>query len=234
MIDGCSPDSASITLDTIITSHLGCIPRFVWIDHPAVGRTFVQGALFNATSRRVAALMILQGDCNSFPIQLRQWLRWLPKTTVAIRHSKPKLLLTSANLTSSYREWLARTGCDPTESVVDALIDETSLRALPAPERIRRFDLYVLDRLAQARYPLTLGDLARSLTDTDSYVFASKLESHGPPNGYSSHSVKNAVSRLRRAIGCTGVDGHTVIRTEDDSYLIDRSVVDVTVMHVEE
>ena len=104
------------------------------------------------------------------------------------------------------------------------------LRKIDSP----KLDLYVLDRLARASYALLLDDLAQSLTDYESYVFASRLAARASPDGVSRNAVKNAIKRLRHTIGLVGLEGHVVLQRSEDAYSLNRTVVRITVEHVRE
>jgi hypothetical protein len=214
-------------------------PRVFWIAEQAscnsdVGNEFEHELIGPRDSVKV----ILHGDLATFRCRLdffEAWLTHNPIPRLTLRHSRRALLLDRVGV-SPYREWLSRFGCDPFEAVVDVLLHDFSLRdksrTLGRP--VRRLDLYVIDRLAQARCALSLEDLARSLTDPASYVFAMRLASKARREGFTTNSVKNAVSRLRRALTALGVNGHDAILLDEDTYTLNRSAVRITVEHVQE
>ena len=93
------------------------------------------------------------------------------------------------------------TDCDPSENVLDVLVDARSIleigKHLPDPLRI--LDLYVLQRLILAsrwRIPVPLHRLSDTMTDTSTFLFAHDLNRRGY-DCVNPDAVKNSIKRLR-------------------------------------
>jgi hypothetical protein len=214
-------------------------PMFVWLTEPTTS-VWVPD-IFTGTYREGGAThavrFVWRGNITEFSSRLsfaEDWLKLFDEPIITIQHTRRALLLDRQDAIP-YREWLARHGCDPFEAVADVRVRAMSLRQAgrTLKDPLRRTDLYFFDRLAQAGSPMSLDDLLRSLTDSDSYVFAIRLATY-MPDGFSRDSGKNALKRLRGALTLCGLDAHRTLRRDEDAYFIDRSVVRIEVEHLKE
>ena len=129
-------------------------------------------------------------------------------------------------------------GCDPSENLLDVLVNNTSVlelgKSLPDPTRI--VDLYVFHRLLLASrwcVPIPLHRLSDTMTDPATFVFAHDLIRRGHED-FTSNDLKNSIKRIRavlRLIAPTPRDWF--IRYEGRrGYLVDLTHLTIHIVHL--
>lgn len=129
--------------------------------------------------------------------------------------------------------------CDPSESLLDVLINGRSIieigSTLCDPARV--LDLYVIQRLSLGsrwNIAMPLHRLADTLTDATAFTFAEDLARRGYED-VTSDSIKNSIKRLRQVFGLVApsLSRNWFIRyLGPRGYIIDWEHVDLKVVHL--